>query len=390
MKVSKFTKIFYIFSFFFEFILIYAVDKLFFLYRGLDLTGTAVLVAVASILMIILEVPSGAVADRWDRRKILIIAGLTRVVCMVVWIFSTNLTMFALGIAILVAGYALESGTLQAFVYDFLKIHGREDDFEKVWGRGSASHLVGIAVAMALGGFLSTYSYELTVGVSAAGPLIAAAVVLALPADMRNKDRENRKYFHILVNGVKKAFGTPVFLRIFLFSGIVLAGYRVMDEYTPVLMADRLGLSNTLIGIWLAVGIGIGSIGSIIAHRLREHNWKVLFAITIVFGLLSGWIVFTRSPVILAVLVIFYLFSVITWILIEGIIQRSIDSEERATITSVNSMVVQAGAAVIGLLFGVLADRYGIHIGYGLYGALFLLYSLASSVYLLRRRSRKR
>ena len=389
MTISRFTKTFYIFRFFFEFVLIFAVRKLFFLYRGLDITDMAIILAVSSILMIIFEVPSGAIADRWNRKTVLVFAGVLRAVCMSIWILSSNLPMFISGSAILVLGYSLESGTLQAYVYDILKTYDKENDFEKIWGRGSAFQLIGTAVASAIGGFLSTYSYEMTVGLSASGPLFAIIILLSFPGDTRTGKPENRRYFYILVNGVKKALSTPVFMRIFLHSGIVLAGFGVIDQYIPVLLHDRLNLSNTFIGIWLAVGVAISSAGSMLAHRLKEHNWKILFTITIVSGLLTGCIVFTRSPLILAVIVIFYLFFVITWILIEGIIQRSIDSEERATITSVNSLVTQIGVTTLSLVFGLLSDKFGIQIGYGFYGVLFLLYSFAAFIYLLLRKLRK-
>jgi len=389
VKVSTFRKLLYIFFFFFDFVLIYAVDKLFFMYRGLDLAEIAIMLTSMSILMIILEVPSGAIADRWDRRTILILSGLARAACMIVWIFSTNLPMFVLGFSLLVAGYSFESGTMQAYVFDYLKLHGKEDDFEKIWGRGTAFRLIGIAIALALGGFLSEHSYTLTVGLSSAGPLLGVIIVILLPCGAENKILENKSYLIILAGGIRKAVRTPVLLRVFLFTGIVLAGLNIMDDYIPVLMQDRLGLTNTVIGIWLAIGVGLGSIGSFVAHRLKESSWKILLGITILIGALQSIVVFTRSPAILGVLVIFYVVAAIGWILVEGIIQRNIETNERATITSVNSFFQQFGAATGGLIFGFLGNRYGIHVGYGLYGGLFLLYSLVLIINLLRNKCKK-
>ena len=308
---------------------------------------------------------------------------------MIVWIFSTNLPMFILGFSLLVAGYSLDSGTLQAYVFDHLKLHGKEDDFEKIWGRASAFRLIGIAIALALGGFLSEYSYALTVGLSSAGPLIGVIVVAFLPRSSENNQRENKSYLRILAGGIRKAVGTPVLLRVFIFTGIVLAGLNIMDKYIPVLLKDILGLSNTVIGIWLAIGVGLGSIGSFVAHRLKESNWKILIGITILIGSLQSILVFTDSMTILGVLVIFYMVSVISWVLVESTIQRNIETEERATITSVNSFFQQCGAAIGGLIFGFLGNRYGIHFGYGLYGGLFLLYSLVSIKYILSNKHKK-
>ncbi len=390
MSIRKFATLLYIFSFFLDFVLINAVDKLFFIYRGLDLAEIAVMLTIMSVLTIIFEIPSGAIADRWDRKTILMISGFSRAACMVVWIFSMNLPMFILGFTLLVAGYSFESGTMQAYVYDYLKLQGKEDDFEKVWGRGGAARLIGIAVALALGGFVSDYSYEVTVGLSAAGPVIGIIIVALWPRSPEKLTSESRHYLRILTGGIRKAVGTPVFVRIFLFTGIVLAGHNILDQYIPVLLQDRLNLSNTLIGFWLAIGVGLGRAGSLTAHRLKGGNWKILAGITVLTGALLSIVVFTHSPAILGVLIVFYIGGSVCWILVEGIIQRNIDSAERATITSVNSFFQQAGAAIGGLIFGFLGNRYGIHVGYGLYGAVFLVYSLVSVFTMKRKRRRIR
>lgn len=236
MSLKRFIRQLYIFNFFCEFIFIYAVDKLFFLYRGLDLAQIAVLIAVTSALVILLEVPTGAAADRWNRKYILIISVLLRCAGFVVWIFSRNLLVFILGTVLLIAGFTLESGTLQAYVYDFLTMKEKEDDFEKYWGRGFALRLIGISVALAIGGYLSTISYELIVGLSAGIPLLAIGTVFLLPNVVRIRTKDNPGYLTVLTTGTRKALSNRLLLRVFLYSGIILAGYGIMDQYVPVLL----------------------------------------------------------------------------------------------------------------------------------------------------------
>ncbi|UCB43990.1 MAG: hypothetical protein JSV77_04965, partial [Dehalococcoidales bacterium] len=52
--------------------------------------------------------------------------------------------------------------------------------------------------------------------------------------------------------------------------------------------------------------------------------------------------------------------------------------DERATITSVNAFVVEISAIILGLAFAFIADRFGIHIGYGFFGVVVLAYLLAN------------
>ena len=125
ITVTKFTRLFYVFQFFFEFILIWAVDKLFFLYRGLELYHIAILLACWSGFSILLEVPTGALADKWNRKNMLALSGIFCLLCFISWFFSSSFCSFLLGFFFLTVYGAFVSGTLQAYVYDFLKLNSR-------------------------------------------------------------------------------------------------------------------------------------------------------------------------------------------------------------------------------------------------------------------------
>lgn len=166
MKLGSFTRLFYIFQFFFDFIFIYAVEKLFMLSRGLNLAQIGFLLFLWSAMTILLGVPTGVIADRWSRRKMLILSGLFFSSCYLVWIFGYSFWLFLFGFFLRTLGGTFASGTLHAYVYDYLKQKRAEDQFEKIWGRGNALRTLGIGAAVALGGFLSEISYSLTVALS--------------------------------------------------------------------------------------------------------------------------------------------------------------------------------------------------------------------------------
>jgi len=158
MSFKTFTRLFYVFQFFSDFLLIYAVDKLFLIDRGLNMSHIAVLVAFWSGLYILLEVPSGALADRWSRKKMLVVAGMFQALCWLTWLYSSTFWLFLLGFVFRSIGGTFVSGTLEAYVYDFLKLKKKEDDFERIWGRGFALNQIGTALALSFGGVLSSYS----------------------------------------------------------------------------------------------------------------------------------------------------------------------------------------------------------------------------------------
>jgi MFS family permease len=378
-------RLLFAYHFFGDLILIYAVDKLFLLSRNVSIQEIAILVAIWSGLTILLEVPTGALADRWSRKYTLVLSGLTYSLCYVTWIFSYSFWLFALGFLFRTLGGTLESGTLQAYTWDLLKRHEKEDDFEKIWGRCITLRVIGTAIAVALGGFLSEISYTLVLVFSALSPLVVTIVAFLLPEVKSTNEETGKSYFLYFRDGIRRAFSNNVILKIILYSGIVLATLGLLEEYDQVLISERLGFSNTFIGIWAAAAVCFSSVGSFFAHRLKNLGWQVLRIIGLVTGIGLVVIAFVRNPIILICLLVNCISLLLASVTIEGIIQRAIKTEERATITSVNGVVGEIGTVIFSLFVGFIADRFGIHTGYGVLGVIILVYISVQFIIGLRR-----
>ena len=224
MKLKTFIRLFYIFQFFFDFIFIYAVEKLFMLHRELDLSQIGILLFLWSMMTLVLEVPSGAIADRWSRRKMLILSGLSFSLCYVIWIFSNSFWMFLFGFLLRTIGGTFASGTLQAYVFDFLKQAKAESKFEEIWGRGNALRTLGIGVAVGLGGFLSEISYELTVMLSALSVMVVSVIAYIWPEVKASESTEEVKYWQFVKNSFKTVTHNRTLLQPMIYTAIVLAG----------------------------------------------------------------------------------------------------------------------------------------------------------------------
>jgi len=374
MSLKTFTRLFYIFQFFFDFILLYAVDKLFFLERGLNLSHIAILIACWSGLTILLEVPTGALADKWSRKYVLVLSGLAFSLCYITWFFSSTFWMFLLGFIFRTIGGTFSSGTLESYVYDFLRMKKKEDEFEKVWGRGYALNLTGIAIAISLGGILSDYSYGPVLILSASTPLVVSGVALLLPRINKSSPSGGRSYISFMREGIKRAFSNTILIRVFIYSAIVYGVLGMLDEYDQVLLSSWLGLSNSFIGIWLAISVGISGLSAFFAHKLRYNGFLFLNLIAAVTCILLIVIFLFNSLLVLGMLLFLYIISALMNVLIQGIIQREIASDERATITSVNSLLSEAGQIILGLSFGFITNQLGIQFGYGFFGIITAVY----------------
>ncbi len=374
MSLKTFTRLFYVTQFFRDFIFIYAVDKLFLIFRGIELYQIAILIAFWSLLTILLEVPTGALADRWSRKNMLVLSALFTSLCYVTWFFGSNFWLFLLGYTFRTISGTFESGTIEAYVFDFLKQKQKEEEFEKIWGRGQAFLTIGITIALSSGGFLSTYSYELVVALSALSPLFTMATSLLFPQVYPVTMIGEKSYLSILKDGIKQASSNTVLIKIFLYSAIVYAALGMLDEYDQVLLSSWFNMPKTFIGIWLAIGVGVSSISAFFAYKFTHTGWKVLYTTAIITSVLLIIMAFFKSLFLLGILILLYAFSALMSVLIQGMIQREINSDERATITSICSLVTEAGSIILGLSFGFVANRYGIQIGYRFYGVIIMTY----------------
>jgi len=304
----------------------------------------------------------------------LALSGIFSLLCFVSWFFSSSFWLFLLGFFFLTVCSAFVSGTLQAYVYDFLKLNGQEEEFEKIWGRGSALKYIGLATAVSLGGFLSTYSYELVVGLSAISPVAVIGVALLLPRIEPVSSTKEKNYRQLIRLGIGRTFTHPVILRTFFYSAFVSIVPGVLEEYDQVLLSSWLGLPNSFIGVWLAIGIGAGSIGAFYAHKVRKMGWQALQILAVLASIILIVVPFTNSIWLLGLLALFNTMHGFIKVLIQGIIQREIDTAERATITSVNETGIEISAILFGLAFAFIADAFGIQIGYGFFSVVIVIY----------------
>jgi len=99
--------------------------------RGYTLMEIGIAETVFHITSILFEIPSGALADVFGRKKMLIVSSVMCMIGNIIMIFSDSLFMVCLSIAFQALCYNFSSGTGDALAYDSLKIAGMESSFEK-------------------------------------------------------------------------------------------------------------------------------------------------------------------------------------------------------------------------------------------------------------------
>lgn len=170
---------------------------------GISLFQVQLLQSWFSIWVFLLEVPTGALADRLGRKHSISIGSFIIGLAVLVYGSIPNFYIFLLAEFIFAVGYAFVSGADQALLYDTLKSRGEEDKSKSVMGKYDALYLVGMTIASALGGLIAARWGLNAPQLATAIPMfIAAAIGYTIPEPKIHSDSQQKQYLNIVKDGL--------------------------------------------------------------------------------------------------------------------------------------------------------------------------------------------
>ena len=107
---------------------------LFFLQSGLSFTQIGFLVAFRELFINLMEIPSGAVADLFGRRRSMILSFTAYIISFAIFGLSGIYWHFFLAMFFFAVGEAFRTGTHKAMIFTWLRIEDRLDEKTRVYG----------------------------------------------------------------------------------------------------------------------------------------------------------------------------------------------------------------------------------------------------------------
>ncbi|MFW5968453.1 MAG: MFS transporter, partial [Persicimonas sp.] len=261
----------------------------FFLYFGkhLPLSQVLQLEAIYYVCVVVLEVPSGYVSDRFGRKRTLVASAIAMVAAYVTFLVGSSFAVFGLAQVLLASGIALNSGTDTSFHYDSLAEVEREAEYAEREAAVARSALLATALAGLVGGAIALLDLRLAYGLSA---LVAVAnlVVVALFREPKHSFKNKAAHFHNQVANCLKHLKRPQLAWLFGFAVLAVVVNHVPYEfYQPYLelLGASFGLDQhtslatgvhmaaaTLLGAWVA------GHSARIADKIGTHKTLLLAA----------------------------------------------------------------------------------------------------------------
>lgn len=400
MKLATKLRLIYLSEFFVFFHLFGGVLIPFFtIWGGLSLTELMLVQAWFSVLIVLFELPSGVLADRFGRKKTIILGTILNIAGVILYVTSPNLWIFLLAEVFWAGAFACFSGAKEALLYDTLVDHKKTADSDKAFGGIKQSHLFALLISAPLGSWIGAqYGFEWAVflmiiplGLSAlvlwfvpepkarlAGPEIEL-IPSSKPA---SRDLSLKSY----VKDIRiawKVFKEHPSLRAISFDMVMIWSLAFMMIWFNQVLLLQLGVDEKYFG-WFA---SFGLITQMIVLKSYEplSRWlgskQRMIHIT---GYLPaiGFLSMAIFPSVWTVLLGFFLctgYGLTRRTLLSSAANKFIESHNRSTVNSVMNLGIHVVSAIIKPILGFLADL-SILWTFGILGILCLIVAMISNI----------
>ncbi len=375
------------YAFFTQFILVYPVYNLVIMARGASVMQLSILQLIWILPILILEIPSGALADILGRKPVIVAGNALRIAAYLVWMIPGGLAPIALGFILWGLEEALCSGAEEALLYDGLKALGQEHKYLGAYGSMRAASSLGVALASILGGVLYARSGNLVLplsGLSLAGAIALVSGIREERAAIAPRARLRERCRETLAIGAAALIASRRVVGAGLYLCLVGSVYGILDEFDQLLALEA-GTPLALVGLWVSVRYLAETLGAYLAGRLpalAQKAWlREVLAIACA-GIVA--LLGLRPSIYLAPLwfLAFATFSALE-VSAETTVQEEAESAGRATSLSMLSFIRNVAAMLLVLAFGLLSRGTSVRrglVGFGILTATLLLANLVLRV----------
>lgn len=120
---------------------------LFFLAKGLSFLEIGTLIAIREVMVYVMEIPAGIIADAMGRRKAMISAFIAYIVSFSLFYFADVYWLFVVSFIFYGFGDAFRQGTHKSMIIDYLRIKGWKDQKTAYYGHTRSWSQIGSAVS---------------------------------------------------------------------------------------------------------------------------------------------------------------------------------------------------------------------------------------------------
>ncbi len=344
------------------FLLWVPIEKLFMTEIGFTPVTVGVMAAAYAAVVPLVEFPSGILADRWSRRGVMIIGALSLAISSLVGGLSDNVITYIVAAMILGIYFAMNSGTVDAVVYDtLLEETGTNDGYERQIGRVRLLESGSFVVSAVIGGLVAEWTstrvpYFVTI------PAILLAIVAFLvfrePQLHRATEREPLRR-HIAVTLSTMLRHRDV-LAIGTLGAVAALVTTTVVEFGPLWLVAMAAPAALYGPYWAALMASFGG-GGLLAGRVKLDS-PVIAAVVAALAIMAG-VLLTFSPLLPVVIIAQVLLALLMMIIgihASRLLHDAVPSTIRAGVASGVGTLSWVVFLPFALILGWLARSQGV------------------------------
>lgn len=237
--------------------------------RGLSLAQVGLIMGLYSAVIVLLELPTGGLADAVGRKPVALLAHTMNLCAGVLIFFAFSFWSFLAGMLLMGVSRALNSGALDAWFVDSLQEADQETDLQPALAQAGTVTLFALGVGTLLGGLLPTLFQGLPADDAALLSPFSTTIIVSIGLRML--------LLPLITFTVDEAHRQPA----------TAAGWKAGFTAVPQVLSDALSLSlrnTTLLALMGAAVIGGFTLAAV------ETFWQPSFALMLNGGSAQSWL----------------------------------------------------------------------------------------------------
>lgn len=374
---------------------------LFLIEKGIPYTQIGILYAAREIIINIVEVPSGLIADTYGRKTALIGSFLFYIISFIVFYVSSEFWLFLAAFLLYGIADAFRSGTHKGMIMDYLKLNNWQDQKINYYGHTRAWSQKGSAISSLVAGIIVFYSgsYESIFLYSIVPYLLNLMLIISYPQELNLSHKaHSKKNVRLTLKTFFNIIKQPKVLKLMNASALHSAYLKAVKDYIqplmvsvalliPVLLDVDIEKKNGLIiGVFYFLIYLITSRASQLSSKVAAKNKERISYQTLLWGFLFG---IGCGVFYFYDLWVFALFAFIGIYIIEnmrkpiltGFVADNVPSEMLVSVISVQSLIRTIITATLALAFGIIADGYGIAVSFFVISSFLVITTILINAY---------
>ena len=364
--------------------LVVPIFVLFMQSRGINLMQVGIIMGLYSVTVVLLELPTGGLADAIGRKKVTLLAQAVNILADLMIFFSFSFWGFLLGMTFMGISRALNSGALDAWYVDSLQTADPAIDLQPALAQAETVILLALGIGTLTGGALPTLFRSLPAGentlisplsTTMLASLLIQFVLLAIIAKaVHEPPREGADHANwrsafssvpaIVVDALaltRRNRSLPLLMGATLIGGFTLAGVETFwqPHFASLLggSAEKSWLFGLVMAVSFLAGVG-GNMLSIPLSKRLDHHYALVAGLARALQSIALFAMALLQPLIAFAgsFWTFYLGNALNSSPHATLVNREIPAERRSAMLSTQSLASYAGSFLGSTLLGAVAQ----------------------------------